>query len=304
MKMTGPGRTVALTAAAMVAFAANSLLCRAALGSPRMDAVSFTALRLVSGAAVLAGLARAAGRGGVARDGSWASAWALFAYALAFSLAYTRIPTGTGALLLFGAVQITMIGHAVATGARLRPGEWLGLAVALVGLVVLTRPGLAAPDALGAALMVSAGVAWGVYTLRGRGAGAPLFVTAGNFVRAAVPALAVVPFAWGLATPRWTPGGAVLAVASGAIASGLGYAAWYAALPHLPPQRAALVQLSAPVLAALGGVLLLGEAFDGRLAMAAPLVLGGIALGILTGVPPSRSRLARPPTRGRGDIPR
>lgn len=295
-----PGRAAALTSGAMVAFAANSLLCRAALAVPRMDPVTFTAVRIVSGAVMLATLARASGVPRVTRDGSWPSACALCAYALAFSLAYTRIPAGIGALLLFGAVQVTMIGHAVAKGARLRPGEWLGLAVALAGLIVLTRPGLAAPDAPGALLMVSAGVAWGIYTLRGRGAGAPLSVTAGNFVLATLPALIVAGLGRSFAAPHWSLEGSLLAVASGALASGLGYAAWYAALPQLPPQRAALVQLSAPVIAALGGVLFLGEAFSRRLSIAAPLVLGGIALGILTGVPRSRPTSGPPPTTAPG----
>ena len=301
MTAPAPGRTIALTAVAMVAFAANSLLCRAALGVPRMDPVSFTALRVVSGAVTLVVLARLARLPRVTQGGSWPSAVALLAYAIGFSLAYTRIPTGVGALLLFGAVQVTMIGHAVVSGARLRPGEWLGLLVALAGLVALTRPGLAAPDAAGALLMASAGVAWGVYTLRGRGAGAPLLVTAGNFALATVPALAAAGLGRAFVPAHWSLSGGLLAVASGAVASGLGYAAWYAALPQLTPQRAALVQLSAPVLAALGGVLLLGEAFSDRLAIAAPLVLGGITMGILTGVPPSRPTSPRPPTTARDD---
>jgi drug/metabolite transporter (DMT)-like permease len=279
--MSGPSarRTVLLTATAMTAFAANSLLCRAALGRADMDPVSFTAVRLATGAAALALIGRM--RPGRSLPGSWGSALALFGYAIAFSLAYTRIPAGTGALLLFGAVQATMIGHALAGGARLRRGEWLGLALAGVGLVVLTRPGLTAPDPSGALLMAGAGAAWGVYTLRGRGRPDPLGSTAGNFVRATVPALAVALAAAPWGAWRLPADGLILASASGVLASGAGYALWYSALAGLSATRAAIVQLSAPLLAAMGGVVLLDEALTLRLGIATPLVLGGIAVAVL-----------------------
>jgi drug/metabolite transporter (DMT)-like permease len=263
----------------MVAFAANSLLCRGALGVDRIDAITFTAVRIVSGAVALFGWALLRDR--KVPSGSWVSAGALFGYAIAFSLAYTRIPTGVGALLLFGAVQITMIGYAIATGARLRPGERLGLVVALGGLVVLTRPGLEAPDVLGVALMTLAGVAWGVYTLRGQGQRDPLGVTAGNFALAVIPALGSLFLGHGVKI-HWSQEGLVLAGTSGVLASGCGYAIWYTALPHLTATSAAIVQLSAPLLAAIGGVIILGETASLRLVVATPLLLGGIALAILT----------------------
>jgi drug/metabolite transporter (DMT)-like permease len=260
-----------------VAFAANSLLCRAALGPERIDASSFTALRLGSGALTLALLTARSPR---ARGGSWASAVALFAYAIAFSFAYRLIPAGSGALILFASVQATMIGRELVRGDRPHRREWLGLAIALAGLLALTRPGLHAPDPLGAALMAAAGVAWGVYSLRGRGAPHPLGATADNFARS-VP-LALVPLILPLAPLKLSAVGVLLAVASGAIASGLGYVAWYAALRGLSGSRAAIVQLAAPPLAAAGGVLLLGEALELRLLVGGAAILGGIALALTT----------------------
>ena len=277
-----PRRTTALTGAALVAFAANSLLCRAALGPGTIDAAAFTALRLGSGAVVLALLARptTAGRG----RGSWASAAALFAYAIAFSFAYRLIPAGSGALILFGSVQATMIGRELARGDRPHRREWLGLVVALVGLLALTSPGLHAPDPRGAALMAVAGVAWGAYSLRGRGATHPLVATADNFARS-VP-LAILPLLLPLAPLKISAAGVLLAVASGAIASGLGYVAWYAALRELSASRAAIVQLAVPPLAALGAVLLLGETLEARLLLGGAAILGGIAIALTT---PTRS---------------
>ncbi len=264
-------RTGWLTALAMAAFAANSLLCRQALAHTRIDPATFTLVRLAAGAAMLALLAA----GG---SGSWGSALALFAYAAGFSFAYVTLPASAGALLLFAAVQVTMIGRGLRAGEPLAPAQGAGVLLALAGLVVLLRPGLAAPPALGAALMLGAGVAWGVYSLRGRGAGDPVRITAGNFARA-------VPFA--LATSlafaphaTWDGRGVLLAAASGALASGAGYAIWYAALPALGAATAASVQLVVPVLAALGGVVVLGERPTPRLAFAAFAVLGGIALVI------------------------
>jgi drug/metabolite transporter (DMT)-like permease len=274
-------RAAVFTVLALVGFAANSLLCRAALGGGGrlIDAASFTTVRLVSGALVLGLLLRL--RGGAERRGSWGSALALFAYAAGFSLAYVRIPAGVGALVLFGCVQATMLGTGIFRGERPRPLEWAGLVLALGGLVALTAPGVSAPDALGAALMAGAGVAWGVYSLRGRGSTNPLAVTADNFLRS-------VPLTLGLSvlgllvegTPRATPAGLGLAVASGALASGVGYSLWYAALPHLSATRAAIVQLSVPVLAAAGGVLLLGETLSVRLVGAGSALLCGILLAL------------------------
>jgi drug/metabolite transporter (DMT)-like permease len=275
-----------LTIAALIGFAANSLLCRTALGDAAIDAASFTAIRIGSGAVVLAAIVFAQ-RGGLRAArllgggaGSWGSSACLFAYAAAFSFAYLRLTTATGALILFAAVQMTMLGWAVVRGERPRVLEWLGIAVAASGLVVLVLPGLAAPDPIGAGLMTSAGIAWGVYSLRGRGATRPLAATADNFVRA-VPMVAVLLIAIPIAGGHVTPAGAMLAIASGAIASGLGYSLWYAALPHLAPSRAAIVQLSVPVIAAAGGALVLGESVSVRLAGATAAILGGIALALL-----------------------
>jgi drug/metabolite transporter (DMT)-like permease len=234
-------------------------------------------VRLLSGAVTLWLLARGAkaSKGG----GSWFSAAALFAYAIAFSLAYLVLGAGVGALILFGAVQLTMLAAGLRAGERPRLVEWLGLAFALSGLVVLTLPGAAAPDLTGAALMALAGLAWGVYSLRGRGAVYPLAITADNFLRsvplAAAAALAALP--WAHVSPR----GILLAAASGALASGVGYSLWYAALRGLSATRAAIVQLAVPALAAAGGVALLGETLTPRLAVAGLGIFGGVALAVL-----------------------
>jgi drug/metabolite transporter (DMT)-like permease len=272
-----------LTVVTLVAFAANSVLCRLALGERSVDAASFTTIRLVSGAVVLALLARA---GGHRLAGSWRSAVMLFLYAAAFSFAYLTLAAGTGALLLFGAVQLTMILSALVQGERPRAGEWAGLGIALAGLVWLVLPGLAAPSPVGAALMILAGVGWGFYSLLGRRASDPLADTAGNFVRAVPLGLAVSV----VAAPalHLTPRGVGVAVASGALASGLGYVVWYAALRRLTATRAATVQLAVPAIAAAGGVLFLGETLTGRLVAASVLVLGGIGLAV------ARRSAARP----------
>lgn len=269
---------LALTAAVMAAFAANSVLARLALVATGTGAASFTAIRLASGALVLAALAfrQRPSR----RAGSWASGAALFVYAAAFSFAYLSLSTGTGALLLFGAVQITMIGWGLARGERFGLGRSVGLVLALAGLVVLVAPGVTAPPAGAALLMAASGVAWGVYSLRGRGSADPLAATAGNFWRAALLGVALVlgVLAWPEAVLTADARGVALAVASGAVTSGLGYALWYRVLPSLRAASAATVQLSVPVLAALGGVAFVGEAFTLRLAVATVVTLGGIAL--------------------------
>ena len=268
-------RILVLTLLAMIAFAGNSLLCRAALQTGRIDAASFTTIRVVSGALALWLIVRLQ-RGGAAKAGSWPSGLALFAYAAAFSFAYLTLTAATGALILFGAVQATMIGTAFWRGDRLGGWQLLGVACALGGLVGLLLPGLSAPPLLGAGLMLLAGIAWGVYSLRGRGAGDPLRATTGNFVRAVpfalVLSLAMLPWA------RADLAGAALAIASGALTSGIGYAIWYSALRGLKAATAATVQLSVPPLAAVGGVVLLGEPATLRLLVASVAILGGIAL--------------------------
>ena len=267
----------ALTALVMAAFAANSVLARLALRTTAIDAATFSAVRLAAGAAVLALVVRRGGAGG-----SWPSAVAQFAYAAGFSFAYLALTAGTGALVLFGAVQLTMTGWGLAHGERLSGAQWAGLAVALGGLVVLLAPGLEAPPLGPALLMGGAGAAWGAYSLRGRGARRPAAESAGNFVRAAALGLGLV------AVAAVVPGGAVrldgaglaYAVVSGGVTSGLGYVGWYAVLPALRATSAATVQLSVPVLAALGGLAVLGEPVTARLAFATAATLGGIAVVI------------------------
>ncbi len=271
-------RLLLLTTVAMFAFAGNSLLCRIALKATHIDPASFTAIRLVSGAAMLWVVARLRG-GDKPGRGNWPSALALLAYAGGFSLAYVNLSAATGALLLFGAVQATMIGVGVARGERLQLAQLVGLVLALGGLVGLVLPGLSAPPVGAAALMLGAGIAWGVYSLRGRGAGDPTRVTAGNFLRAA-PLAAIACLPWALKLP-FDAAGAGYAVASGALASGLGYAIWYAVVPVLKSTRAAVVQLCVPVIATLGGFAFLGEAITLRIVCASATILSGIALVVL-----------------------
>ncbi len=280
---SGP-RLALLTALALVAFAGNSLLCRAALSTPGFDAARFTTVRLISGAVALVLIVRPFRR--IHRGaGSWTSAAALFAYAAGFSWAYLRLTTGTGSLLLFGAVQATMNLVGWRSGERIGPRAFAGLGLAFAGLGILVAPGVAAPPLDGALLMLGAGVAWGIYSLRGRGSRDPLGETAANFLRAALLAAGML-FMVGFAGAKITLDGTearplVYAILSGALASGLGYAIWYTALSGLSSTRAALVQLAVPPLAALGGFLLLGEAPTPRWVGATLLILGGIALGVL-----------------------
>jgi drug/metabolite transporter (DMT)-like permease len=282
-------RLALLTFGALVAFAGNSLLCRAALRTPGFDPANFTVVRLVSGAVALVLLVRPVGR--IHRGaGSWTAATALFVYAAGFSWAYLRLSAGTGALLLFGAVQATMNLAGWVSGERFKLHQAAGLALAFSGLGVLVAPGLSAPPLAGAILMLGAGVAWGIYSLRGRGNRDPLGETAANFLRAAGLALgaigvllAVSPEAGRAAHEagrlRLLP--LVYAGVSGALASGVGYAIWYTALRSLSATRAALVQLAVPGLAALGGILWLGETFTPRLGFAMILILGGIGIGVI-----------------------
>ena len=275
-------RTVGLTVVAMLAFAANSLLCRLALQSGAIDAASFGSVRLAAGALVLGLMlrwraARDAGGPAVApaRPDWWAAAM-LWAYVACFSFAYLSLPAGTGALILFGCVQLTMFAAGLRAGERFSPRAWGGFAAAAAGLVFLVSPGLAAPPLGGAVLMAAAGVAWGVYSLRGRHAGDALAATGANFQRATPMALGLSVLS--LSTFHASGTGVLLAVASGALTSGLGYVVWYAALRGLTALRAATVQLSVPPLAALGGALLLSEALTPRLLLASAAILGGVAL--------------------------
>ena len=270
-------RIAALTSLAMVAFACNSLLCRVALQHNGIDAASFTTIRLMSGAIMLWLIVRMS-RGTQTGRGNWPSAFALFVYATGFSFAYVSLPTSTGALLLFGAVQATMIGHSIWAGERLRTIQLVGFVLALGGLVGLLSPGLSAPPLLGSFLMLSAGVAWGVYSLRGKGAGDPTRVTAGNFIRT-VPIAATLSILMHSGASL-DSAGLLYAVASGAVASGLGYAIWYTALPALKATSAATVQLSVPIIAAIGGIVFLDESASVRLVLASVAILGGIALVI------------------------
>lgn len=268
------------TTFALVAFAFNSILCRLALGAEAIDAASFTAIRLLSGAVVLVLINSFFGKKEAqTRHGNWLSAFFLFAYAICFSLAYLDLTTATGALVLFGSVQVTMIGAALVKGER--PGilEWFGLIFALGGLVYLVFPGLSAPPVSSSALMMFAGISWGFYTLRGRGSRNPLAETTGNFLRS-LPMIILVALPL-LYQIHLSPKGIACAVLSGAIASGIGYSVWYAALKYHTATRAAILQLSVPALAAIGGVIFLAEIISVRLLLASALILGGIGLAIL-----------------------
>lgn len=278
------------TAFALVAFAFNSILCRLALGAEAIDAASFTTVRLISGAATLFVINSiferkksplTIGKFG----GNWLSAFFLFAYAICFSLAYINLTAGTGALILFGSVQLTMIVVALGKGERPNILEWLGLITALGGLVYLVFPGLSAPPLISSSLMIFAGAAWGFYTLRGRVSGAsPLSETTGNFLRSAPMIIAAsVPFVYQI---HLSAKGFIFAFLSGAITSGIGYSVWYAALKYHTATRAAILQLSVPALAAVGGVLILSEPLSVRLLVSSALILGGIGLAILGKIQP------------------
>ncbi len=289
-------KIIALTVFALTAFAFNSILCRMALGEGEIDAAGFTAVRLISGALTLIVLGyfyRSSDESksvtsnssaaplltrGLLHYGSWPSAFFLFAYAICFSFAYVGLTTATGALILFGCVQMTMIGVSLFRGERPSGPEWIGLIVALSGLVYLVFPGLSSPPLLNAALMAAAGIAWGSYTLRGNGSEYPLADTAGNFVRSVPMVILIsIPF---LSQIHLSARGLFLAVFSGAVASGIGYTVWYAVLKYHTATRAAILQLAVPIIAAIGGSLFLSEAADVRLLIASVLILGGIGLTI------------------------
>lgn len=273
-------KTFSYTVFALIAFALNSLLCRLALGAEAIDAASFTLIRLVAGAAALSIISQFFGKKeSNERRGNWLSAFFLFAYAVCFSFAYINLTTGTGALVLFGSVQATMIFVALWKGERPKFFEWLGLIFAACGLIYLVFPGLRSPPPVSFALMATAGIAWGFYTLRGKGSENPLADTTGNFVRA-VPMIVLLALFF-LPQIHLSQKGVLLAVLSGAIASGIGYSVWYAALKFHTAARAAILQLSVPALAATGGVIFLAETVSLRLAAATILILGGISLAIL-----------------------
>jgi drug/metabolite transporter (DMT)-like permease len=250
-----------------------------ALGADEIDAASFTAIRLVSGALTLSILLLVFGKTrSVAKTGNWRSAFFLFAYAICFSFAYLGLTTATGALILFGCVQMTMIGISISKGERPGGLEWLGLLIALGGLVYLVFPGLSSPPLISAALMAAAGAAWGIYSLRGKDSKDPLDDTTANFIRS-VPmiALAALPF---VSQIHLSSRGIILAILSGSVASGIGYTAWYAVLKYHTPTRAAVLQLAVPVIAAAGGVFIMSEIADTRLVISSALILGGIGITI------------------------
>lgn len=268
-------RAALASAFALLAFAANSILCRMALRQGSIDPASFTSVRLVAGAVTLWILVRL-GKPRGSTGGNWMSAFALLTYAVGFSFAYAAVTAGTGALLLFGAVQLIMIAVGLVRGERIDLRICLGWLLAVSGVVILLLPGVSAAPPIQAALMLGAGIAWGIYSLRGRNSRDPLRDTAGNFLRAAPGALLV-------STGMWTHSsfngmGVLLAALSGSLASGIGYAAWYVALPRLSAITAANLQLSVPLIAAIGGVVLFTEPITVRLAVSSILLLGGIAL--------------------------
>jgi drug/metabolite transporter (DMT)-like permease len=268
-------RVASITVVALVAFAANSVLCRLALSTTPIDAATFTFVRIGAGALMLLLIVRGRLRVGVR---AWFSAAMLFAYAACFSFAYLQLTTGTGALLLFGAVQVSMFAGGLIAGERPAVLEWLGWLVAFGGLIYLVLPGLAAPPLGGAALMAAAGVAWGIYSLRGRGNTDPIATTTENFVLA-VP-MALVLFFAGAKFADASTEGIVLALASGAVTSALGYVVWYTALRQLTSVSAAIAQLTVPVIAAAGGVVFLTEPVTLRLGVSTLLTLGGVGLAL------------------------
>jgi drug/metabolite transporter (DMT)-like permease len=284
----GPLRIFVLTAATMVAFAGNALLCRAALRGGALDVVSFTVIRLASATLMLAAIVRVrSGPGQLARAGSWYSAVVLIVYAITFSLAFVRIGASTGALLMCGAVQLTMMTGALVRGERPTLRQWFGFATAVIGLIVVNLPSLDPPPPLGAALMLASGVTWGMYSLHGRDATQPAAANAGTFLRSLpfVAALTVVAFA---TSTHLTERGVIFAIASGAFATGLGYVTWYAVMPSLGAARGAIVQLSIPVIAAAGAIVLLDEPLERHVVFGGAVLLGGLGLALWRPAPRSR----------------
>jgi drug/metabolite transporter (DMT)-like permease len=272
---------VIITTLTLIAFAANSLLCRMALGGHLIDPVSFTTVRLLSGALALILFSRLFGESKKLQNmnGSWGSGFALFAYAAAFSLAYVSLSTGMGALILFGSVQVTMIGAALKSGEKIGHAQWFGSTVAIVGLIYLVFPGISAPDPLGALLMCIAGIAWGIYSIRGKGVTTPVAMTTGNFTRSAPMVILASVIAY--SKVQLEPLGILLALLSGVVTSGLGYVLWYKALRSLTTTQASVLQLIVPVIAAFGGVSFLSEQVSVRLIAGSTLILGGVAMAVV-----------------------
>lgn len=273
-------KTMMLTGLALIAFAANSILCRLALGSAAIDAACFSAIRLLSGSLILLVILGATRKNaGKSTQGSWSASLMLFVYAVTFSFAYVSLDTATGALILFGSVQITIILLSLISGNRLHFAEWTGVAIAFTGFVYLILPGVTAPSTIGFLLMTVAGIAWGIYTLKGRSSKNPVMDTAYNFFR--TTPLVILLALTTIANTNYSSEGIVLAFLSGGIASGIGYTIWYIALGGLSATQAAVLQLSVPVIAALGGVIFVSEAITFRLMISAALVLGGILMVIV-----------------------
>ena len=277
-------KTSLLTALALIAFAANSVLCRLALGNGAIDASSFTGIRLLSGAIALFIILSFKGsikgrNNGTSSKGSWSAAFALFLYAITFSYAYLSVDTGTGALILFGSVQITMIMLSLLSGTRLHFIEWSGVIIAFFGFIYLILPNITTPSIDGLMLMTVSGVAWGIYTLKGRGSKYPLMDTTYNFLRT-IPFIGLLAI-FTLHNMDYSSEGIILALISGAITSGLGYTIWYIALGGLSSTQAAVIQLSVPVIAAIGGVMFVSETITVRLVISATIVLSGILMVVL-----------------------
>lgn len=275
-------KIITLTGLALIAFAANSVLCRIALGGEAIDASSFTVIRLLSGAIVLLVIISATAKSTkISTKGSWAASFMLFLYAVTFSYAYISLDTGTGALILFGAVQITMILLSLISGTRLHLTEWTGVLISFVGFVYLILPGVSMPSVSGFLLMTVSGIAWGIYTLKGRASKNPLMDTAYNFIRT-IPFVALLAI-FTIQNMNYSSEGIILALISGGVTSGIGYTIWYIALGGLSSTQAAVLQLSVPVIAALGGVVFVSEAITFRFIISAAMVLGGILMVVLGG---------------------
>lgn len=277
-------KTSLLTSLALIAFAANSVLCRLALGNEAIDASSFTGIRLLSGAITLfiilsITVSRKENNKGVSSKGSWAASLSLFLYAITFSYAYLSVDTGTGALILFGSVQITMIMLSLISGTRLHLIEWSGVTLAFVGFIYLILPNITTPSINGFILMTVSGISWGIYTLKGRSSKNPLMDTTYNFLRT-IPFVGLLTI-FTLHNMNYSSEGVVLALISGAITSGLGYTIWYIALGKLSSTQAAVIQLSVPVIAAIGGVIFVSEVITMRLIISATIVLSGILMVVL-----------------------
>jgi drug/metabolite transporter (DMT)-like permease len=275
--------TIALVVVAMLAFAANSLLCRFALQQGLIDPVSFCSLRLVSGAMTLAVFMRLKSDCSLLAHQDWHAATLLFMCAALFSFAYLTLPVGTGALILMAAFQLTMFGEGFRLGERFSPVAWFGFVLAAAGFFALVAPSVATPAPLGTALMAIAGVAWGLYSLRGRAVADPLVATAGNFARAA--ALAMLLSLFFMADAHADALGVAMAIASGAVTSAMGFVLWYAVVIRLSAFQTATVQLLVPLFATVGGIVFLSEPLTWRATAGAMAILGGIAL-VLTSRPP------------------